>query len=285
MKTFFVLLALALCPCFELGAQNSDLHDTSPAVTTSCYVSAVPYGARSSVIGDSDGNGDSTMWLVRDGGPTVNLKFLVKLPSGTSLAKHIQKFENISGGVSTPFNFPYWFPPMRGTATMSVKDDFGKCTYPVQLVSNGFESTNVPQNFGSSGATINSVVTASGIGTISSVEVSVQLNHTWDGDVTLTLIGPDATSVVIASGVGSGGDNYGIGFNHTQRTVFSASGSTNITAGTPPFTGIFIPQNALTPFNGKTGAAANGVWTLKVTDNFTPLDDGTLVNWALIIND
>ncbi len=104
------------------------------------------------------------------------------------------------------------------------------------------------------------------------VDVNVRidtLTHTWDSDLSFSLI-KGATNVNIISAVGGSGDNF-IG------TVLNDSATTPIASGTAPFTGNFRPSSALTPFNG---IAVNGTWTLSITDNATG-DTGLLKAWCL----
>lgn len=108
---------------------------------------------------------------------------------------------------------------------------------------------------------------------ISSVEIDI--NHTFDGDLNITLIAPSGTSLDLSSGNGGGGDNF-------QVTVFE-DGSPSINTGTAPFNGSFQPE-------GGTFAAAfagediNGDWTLSIADTFPGADDGVLNNFVINID-
>jgi subtilisin-like proprotein convertase family protein len=118
-------------------------------------------------------------------------------------------------------------------------------------------------------------------GVVDDVNVHVRLNHTFDGDLILTLIGPDGTSVNLASRNGGSGDNYGTGANDCsgQPTIFDDSAPAPITAGTAPFAGSFQPVEPLAAFNGK---PITGTWKLRVSDN-AGLDVGTLFCFQLEI--
>lgn len=111
------------------------------------------------------------------------------------------------------------------------------------------------------------------LGTVGKVTVDVNISHDSDSDLTLSLIGPDSTEVVLANGVV--GVDYGL--DCTQPTTFDDGASTVITSGTAPFTGSFGPENPLSAFAGKD---PNGSWTLKVVDNVNGTT-GTLQCWAL----
>ena len=109
---------------------------------------------------------------------------------------------------------------------------------------------------------------------ISDVNVTLNISHTFDSDLTVLLISPQGTSIQLFSGVGGAGNNF-------SNTVLDDQAATAITdpAATPPFAGSFQPQEALSAFNGED---PNGIWTLVVQDD-VPGDDGVLNGWSLTI--
>jgi len=118
-----------------------------------------------------------------------------------------------------------------------------------------------------------SVLAVTDTKTVQKVVVTVNsITHTYDGDIALYLIGPDATQVTLSNGHGGSGDNY-------TNTVFDDAAATAIASGSAPFTGTFIPDGALSAFNGK---SALGNWTLKVVDS-AGLDTGTIDSWSLTL--
>jgi len=98
------------------------------------------------------------------------------------------------------------------------------------------------------------------------------VTHTYDGDVLLTLIGPNGTRVTLANHRGSGGDNF-------TNTVFDDQAATPIASGTAPFTGSYRPDTALSALNG---IAANGSWKLEAQDTASG-DTGTLQSWSVTL--
>ncbi len=107
-------------------------------------------------------------------------------------------------------------------------------------------------------------------GTIGDVDVTVSLTHTFDSDLTLTLVGPGGQRVALASGVGGDGDDF-------INTVFDDQAAGGIGSGTAPFTGHFRPQS---PLAGLAGIDPNGTWALEVRDGGNG-DTGTLQGWSL----
>ncbi|HEV8254485.1 MAG TPA: proprotein convertase P-domain-containing protein, partial [Vicinamibacteria bacterium] len=118
------------------------------------------------------------------------------------------------------------------------------------------------------------VVPDSGADAVGDVNVRLRLNHTFDADVTISLIHPDGTTVRLSTGRGGGGDNFGTGSNDCSGTptVFDDAASTAISGGAAPFAGSFRPESPLAALNGKPTA---GTWKLRVSDTAS-LDVGTV---------
>jgi hypothetical protein len=147
------------------------------------------------------------------------------------------------------------------------------------------------------GATLTSTVNVSGaIGTITDVNVrflgttcsssagstTVGLDHTFIGDLEVTLVAPDGTRVLLIDRLGStrGGCS---GNNFCQLTLDDGattllSSVTDSFAG--PLTGNYRPQAALSVLNGR---APNGTWRLEIRD-FRRAGIGTLRRWEIVLS-
>lgn len=101
--------------------------------------------------------------------------------------------------------------------------------------------------------------------------VCINLTHTYDSDLRITLISPDGTSSVLIDRIGGGNDNF-------TNTCLNHYASTPITAGQAPFTGTFSPQSEMGRVNN--GQNGNGNWILRVED-LAGADTGSVQNWAL----
>jgi len=141
-----------------------------------------------------------------------------------------------------------------------------------------FSSTNVPLPIPDLG-TVESSLTVAGVGLpLAHVKVSVHITHDYADDLRFSLVGPDGTAVLLSSTNRTVGADYGASCD--SRTVFSDDATNSIDDGFPPFVGTFAPQEPLAAFYGKTGSAVNGVWMLRVSDQFKH-DEGTLQCWSL----
>ena len=107
----------------------------------------------------------------------------------------------------------------------------------------------------------------------------VSLTHTWVGDLTISLTGPNGTSVVLVDRLGVPESTFGNSGDNFTNTIFVDAATSSITSGGAPFGGSFRPENLLTPFNG---LDAFGLWTLSVTDS-SDGDIGSINNWGIDI--
>lgn len=92
--------------------------------------------------------------------------------------------------------------------------------------------------------------------TITDVNFTLSLTHTYDSDLVITLIAPDNTAVTLFNRRGGSGDNL-------TNTLFNDEAATAISAGRAPFTGSFKPESPLSAFDGRNPV---GTWTLRVQD-------------------
>ena len=218
---------------------------TNPLSATATGVTAEIVGGGSASYGDIAGLGSATR----------NLSYTV--PSSATCGETIALTININssfGPVSKTYLLQIGAPTSMGPA---VSYSTGNVAVPLPDVT----TTDIP-------------ITVPDTGFVGDVNVRVRLNHTFDGDLVISLIAPDGTSVALANNRGGAGDNYGNGANDCSGTptVFDDAAGTPISAGVAPFAGTFRPDQALSALNGK---QMNGVWKLRVNDTAN-LDTGTL---------
>ena len=106
-------------------------------------------------------------------------------------------------------------------------------------------------------------------GIIEDIEITLNINHSNDGDLLITLV-KDQNVSNLSQFNGTGGQNY-------TNTVFDDSASISIIQGTPPLTGRFKPQVEATGF---LGIQMQGDWILRIYD-INAGNTGTLLNWSI----
>ncbi len=141
-----------------------------------------------------------------------------------------------------------------------------------------FQAANLP--FGNSPQSVSSTRPVSGLTPeVRDVEVLLNIDHEWVGDVEVRLTSPSGQTRRLLSQPG-GGLNNGQNFTNTLLTDSAASSIQAVTAAGAPYTGSFRP---LESFDAFAGEDPNGDWVLTAIDVFPAFDDGELLNWTLII--
>ncbi|HEU4712509.1 MAG TPA: M36 family metallopeptidase [Pyrinomonadaceae bacterium] len=212
------------------------------------------------------------------------------LPNGNSVS-----YGDIPAGETVTRDITYTIPDDTQCSTQlavqaTVNSSIGSVIRPIVLQI-GVPTATLPPVVHSTGnvavpildnSTVDIPITINDAGAIADVNVSVRLNHSFDGDLQLRLVSPDGTIVNLANNRGSSGDNFGTGVNDCSGTptTFDDSATTAISAGVSPFTGSFRPENPLSVFIGK---QMTGVWKLRVTDTANQ-DQGTVGCVKLQIN-
>jgi subtilisin-like proprotein convertase family protein len=130
-----------------------------------------------------------------------------------------------------------------GPAVVIPDDDPAGVNIPVTV--SGFTGKITDVDFSIDGT---SCTTADGATTVG-------LDHTWVGDLTITLISPHGTAVLLYGGNQGDANNF-------CNTLYDDDAATPL-QGPAPFTGTFFPIDLLSDFNGED---PNGTWILNVAD-------------------
>jgi subtilisin-like proprotein convertase family protein len=104
---------------------------------------------------------------------------------------------------------------------------------------------------------VTDTLSVSGCSTVSSIEVFVDISHSYRGDIVMSLTNPSGTSVTLHDGTGGGDDNL-VGVYPSSLTA----------------------AESLSAF---VGGGANGSWALTIGDD-AGSDTGTLNSWGLNLN-
>lgn len=111
---------------------------------------------------------------------------------------------------------------------------------------------------------------------VSDVKLGFFAEHTWRGDIRLTLQAPDGTRVQLVNGDinNISGDNLNVLLDDSASQLVNTDSATgnHSTANPPPFANTFRPNSALSAFYGKSAA---GTWRLEICDLYPSADNGT----------
>ncbi|MGF1554942.1 reprolysin-like metallopeptidase [Paucihalobacter sp.] len=188
--------------------------------------------------------------------------------------------------------------PNDGTQDIIVPDVFGvNCRIMVEAVGNIFFNVNaqsftvgsltcadyasdanlgiaIPDGSGTTGpiqgTAISHQINVPDNVVIDQVSVSVNVSHTWVGDILILVEHPDGTTAsVVWSGNCGNNDNINVTFQDGAPAIVCGS----------PTSGTYAPVESLSVFNGLN---SQGNWTIRIADFFAG-DTGTLNNWSLEI--
>ncbi len=138
------------------------------------------------------------------------------------------------------------------------------------------DATDLPQAIldSTNPVTVSNVTAPTG-GAVWSAAVRIDLVHTYDADLDISLTSPSGAALNLSSDNGSNGDNY------TQTYLTDLGPGVIGTAGfnTAPFTGFYRPEQA---FSTLAGALPGGTWSLIVDDDLGG-DVGTLNTFTLYL--
>ncbi len=101
--------------------------------------------------------------------------------------------------------------------------------------------------------------------------VTVNITHTYDGDLDLWIISPSGDSVRLSNNQGGAGDNF-------TNTVFTMSATILLSQSGAPFTGNHLPDNSINQLNN--GSDPNGTWYFSACDE-VPSDIGIISSVSL----
>ena len=163
-------------------------------------------------------------------------------------------YKSILGATALVFALPY---------AQAAPFDFGCTDCPITI-----SSVGTP--------TITSTINVGGGGSITDLNVFINITHTFSADLDIFLIHDDTgTTVELTT------DNGGSSDDAYTDTIFDDDAAVNIVDAVAPFSGTFSPEGMLADFNGESLA---GSWTLSISDDFN-LDGGELVDWAIFGTD
>jgi len=182
--------------------------------------------------------------------------------------------------------------------TLNVSSPQSNAAFNYSLTTGVAGSSDVPQNFNYSGpvvaipdlTTVNVDFLVSGLsGPINDLNfrfggsacsagigsTTVGLDHTFVGDLVISLRSPSGTVVQLFNRRGAGGNNLcNVIFDDAANTAISS-----ITSASAPFTGTYRPEGLLSAFNGQN---PNGTWRLTVQDA-AGVDIGNIRAFSLIV--
>lgn len=118
---------------------------------------------------------------------------------------------------------------------------------------------------------------------LETVEVSLRINHTYVGDLRVSLVDPDGTSVLLFDRIGRVGNSSGCEENNLDLTFSDSAAQdhqrlqSSCAPGGMAASGTYQPAE---PLSGFAGSSRIGSWVLRIEDQANR-DGGALLAWGL----
>src|SRR6185503_9101661 len=217
---------------------------------------------------------------------TVNLVGTLQATGGVTSPSGPQNYGVVVAGGATVFrsftftagNLACGAPLVISLQMQDGATDLGTITYnfttgtiAVSNYSTGNIAVPIPD---SPAPAINIPITVADVMTLTDVNVSFRINHTFDGDLQISLVHPDNTVIPLVTNRGSSGANFGTGTLDCAGvpTLIDDQAASAVSTGSAPFAGTFRPESPLSALNGK---PSNGTWNLRIQDT-AGQDTGTV---------
>jgi subtilisin-like proprotein convertase family protein len=178
-------------------------------------------------------------------------------------------------GLSDCATYYFWVESADAAGNIAASNNGGgyyAFTTP-QPVNASYPSVGAPIPIPDANSTgVTSTIAVGSTGIVQDVNVTVNVTHTYDNDLTLSLITPGGVTIPLSNRRGGSSNNF-------TNTVFDDEATTPISSGAAPFTGSFRPES---PLSVADNLSATGNWKFKVVDQIAQ-DTGTIDNWTLSI--
>lgn len=216
-------------------------------------------------FGTADQSGFNVNYIL-DGGTPVVETVAATVPAGGSISYSFTQTANLS----MVGDYTISATTLLGSDADNSNDMMSIMVTNISCMS--MTSSDTPLSIGPDAATeTTSTITFTDDFVINDVNVTINIEHTWDADLDVKLIAPDGTTeVVLFEDVGGSGDDF-------TGTILDSEAAQGIADGSAPFTGTFSPQGNLGDLNG---LSSLGDWTLSITDDANG-DGGQLLDWSL----
>jgi subtilisin-like proprotein convertase family protein len=233
--------------------------------------------ALSNVRATVTGNSATVQWDTSEAATTV-AHYGTSVPAGqtASVPGRVSAHSVLLSGLASCTTYYYWVESADEAGNLSTSHDGGGSlafttgTTPVQTFTSSGAPVPIPDN-NPTGAT--STINVSDPRTVLDVNVTVNVLHTYDGDLVLSLLPPVSPPVTLS-------DRHGGAQNNFTATVFDDEASTPISSGIAPFTGSFRPDGLLSTADNLSAA---GAWRFRVVDQAN-VDVGTIESWSLALS-
>ena len=140
-------------------------------------------------------------------------------------------------------------------------------------------SASIPDNIASG---VDRTITINDPRLIVDLDVTLDINHTWVGDLKLKLTRQETDqTITLLDRPGYPASDYGCSYDNIRAILddeMSSSVANKCASSPAAISGIYVPETALGVFDGQ---AINGNWILNISDR-SPNDSGRFNQWCIV---
>lgn len=262
-------LTVADTALFDTGAINN----FSIEVCGDCVTTSVPQATLT-----APGNGEEyvsapmLMWDALSGIAVYNLQIATDDAFANIVVDENLAQTSYNFATFVPLTTYYWrvIPVNSCLTDPQYSETFNFTT--ANIVCDNYLASDTPLDIDQNGAPdpVESTVNVPESITVTSIEVTLDITHSWVSDLVIELTSPEGTTVELV--------NSQCGADQDITATFSDNGMPISCGGQPAISGIVLPAQPLAAFANENGV---GDWTLSITDTFLGLDGGTLNTFDL----
>ncbi len=244
------------------------------------------FGAQSLVFPPNGATGVGTItpltWNQDVNAASYTIQVATDMAFSTMVGTYMSNSDQIEISGLQPNTTYYWrVAPENtcGTGTYSASRSFTTVTPSCTVYNSTENNITIPSggNPNQYPFTLTSTITISGVSsasTITDMNVSINIQHLWAGDMDLKLTSPAGTEIILLgnSVCDDGTDDIYVTYDDEGTALVCSTTS-------PSVGGVTIPQEALSVFDGE---GLNGDWILTATDSHKD-DGGEFLNYSLEI--
>ena len=241
----------------------------APSVTTLTYPANNTTGI---------GNSSLLTWNAATNAATYTVQMATDAGFTTNMSNNIATTNSYTATGLNPSTQYFWrVKSVNGCGESGYSSTFNFTTAAISCTTYNSVQNNITiPGTGSTEHIITSTLNIPDNVTITDVNVTINVQHVWAGDVELKLTSPNGTNVILLANSKCDDGTADIGVTYDDQ----AAGPVVCSTSAPAVGGTIQPENTMLVFNGE---ASTGDWILTATDGYPSADGGEFLNFNIEI--
>jgi len=224
------------------------------------------------------GNSSLLTWNTAANAATYNVQIATDTGFTTNMTNNIANTNSYTATGLSPTTQYFWrVKSINGCGESGYSSTFNFTTAAISCTTYNSVQNNITiPGTGSTEHIIASTLNIPDNVTITDVNVTINVQHVWAGDVELKLTSPNGTNVILLANSKCDDGTADIAVTYDDQ----ADGPVVCSTSAPAVGGTIQPENTMSVFNGE---ASTGNWTITATDGYPSADGGEFLNFDIEI--